>query len=117
MCCGPNHIGPPPGWHQGTAEVETLAEARRRQLAALASVLMNPADPRATRRGRRPQSTEGGQGRAAVSRRHADGTMERGDWISGNVPQDGHGLPGGSSVTSWVSHPPRNPLHQGQDIP
>jgi hypothetical protein len=67
MCCGPDHIGPPPGWHDGTAEVETRAEVRRRQLDALATVIRPPgqADPGPRpRRGPPPRSTEGGQGRA-----------------------------------------------------
>jgi len=71
MCCQPDHIGPPPGWYEGTAEVETMAEIR----AAIAGVSMaerlntlaaclHQGHQRGSGPGRGPLSTEGGRGRA-----------------------------------------------------
>jgi len=71
MCCQPDHIGPPPGWYEGTAEVETMAEIR----AAIAAVSMaerlnvlaaclHEGHQRGSGPGRGPRSTEGGRGRA-----------------------------------------------------
>lgn len=113
MCCEPDHIGPPPGWYDGTTEVETLAEVRRRQLAALASILKPPdqSDPGPRpRTGPRPVSTEDGQGRALITMRHPNGIRER--WEDWHNPVSGGGdlyLPGGTNPGSWVAHPPRNP--------
>lgn len=121
MCCGPDHIGPPPGWYAGTAEVESLAEVQARvraapmalQLAALASVLQphGQADPGPRpRTGPRPVSTEGGNGRALITRHGPRGEPDRfQDW-AGLIEGGGDlYLPGGTSSASWVAHPPWNP--------
>lgn len=92
MCCGPDHIGPPPGWYAGTEEVETRAEVRARQLAALASII-RPAEqsepgPR-PRRSPPPRSTERGQGRA-IPRQPVSlpGNDWDGDWWQLDPAQD-----------------------------
>jgi hypothetical protein len=80
MCCTPEHLGPPPEW-QREYDGEVISDglvppsvSAAEGLNVLASVL-HPAHQRGSGPGRgpRPRSTEGGQGRALLSKYAPDG--------------------------------------------